>query len=287
MKLVSFGERGQERPGVVAGDEVVDLRAARPDWPATWRGLLEADLLGEVKALAEQCHKLPTGGRYPLDRVRLGPPVSDPRNIVCVGVNYHDHASEAGKTLPSSPVLFAKARGALSGPHDEIIIPKGSTQVDYEAELAIVIGKQAKGVNEAEALDYVCGYMAFDDVSERQAQFSDGQWYRGKSFDTFAPCGPWIVTTDEIPDPGSLAISAVLNGEVMQASNTDHMSFAPAALVSFISQGITLYPGDIIATGTPSGVGVFRDPQVFMKPGDVIEIRVEKIGSLRNRVVAS
>ena len=287
MRLVSFSERGQERPGIVVGKEVVDLRAARPEWPATWRSLLETSLLNEVRRLAEQAAKLPTNYRRPLDQVRLGPPILDPRNIVCVGVNYHDHASEAGKTLPSNPVLFAKALGALNGPYDDIVIPEGSTQVDYEAELAIVIGRQAKRVSERDALDYVCGYMALNDVSEREAQFSDKQWYRGKSFDTFAPCGPWIVTGDEIPDPGNLTLSAVLNGQVLQDSNTSQMSFGPAALVSFISRGITLHPGDIIATGTPSGVGFFREPQIFLKPGDVIEIKVEKIGTLRNRVAAA
>jgi 2-keto-4-pentenoate hydratase/2-oxohepta-3-ene-1,7-dioic acid hydratase in catechol pathway len=205
-----------------------------------------------------------------------------------VGLNYRDHSIEAGaKELPKTPIIFAKFPTSISGPGDSIVLPHGDSQVDYEAELAVVIGKKTKAISAVEALQNVAGYMPLNDVSARTWQFADKQWVRGKSCDTFCPTGPYLTTRDEIPDPQSLSISARVNGATLQDSNTSRMIFCVAALIEFISASITLEPGDIIATGTPEGVGVFRTPPIFLKPGDIVEIEIEKLGLLRNPVVAA
>jgi 2,4-didehydro-3-deoxy-L-rhamnonate hydrolase len=208
-----------------------------------------------------------------------------PQKIVCVGLNYRDHAEEQGVALPERPLLFAKWPNTLIGDGDPIRIPSISKQVDYEAELGVVIGRRARGVSPDDALSFVEGYVVANDVSGRDLQFADGQWVRGKSLDTFLPVGD-LVAVDDVPDPQALGIRAVLNGEVMQDSTTANMVFGVADIVAFVSQGITLEPGDLIITGTPAGVGAFRDPKVWLQPGDEITIEIDGIGSITNPVTA-
>jgi 2,4-diketo-3-deoxy-L-fuconate hydrolase len=214
-------------------------------------------------------------------------PVPRPGKIICVGLNYRDHAAESNMPIPERPVLFSKFSTCVIGPGEPVVIPATSTQVDYEAELAVVIGRRAKNVSAANAYEYVLGYTAFNDVSARDFQFADGQWQRGKSCDTFAPMGQTIVTTDEIPDPQRLSIKLVLNGQTMQDSNTDQLIFGVPRLIEFITESITLEPGDVIATGTPPGVGFARKPPVFLRPGDVMDVQIEKIGGLENPIAAA
>jgi 2-keto-4-pentenoate hydratase/2-oxohepta-3-ene-1,7-dioic acid hydratase in catechol pathway len=211
--------------------------------------------------------------------------IERPQKIVCVGLNYRDHAEEQGTALPERPLLFAKWPNTLIADGEEIVIPAISQNVDYEAELGVVIGRRTSRVGVADALGYVRGYLVANDVSGRDLQFSDGQWVRGKSLDTFLPVGELVPAAD-VPDPQGLAIRAVLNGEVMQDSNTSNMIFGVAEIISFVSQAITLEPGDLIITGTPAGVGAFRDPPVWLKPGDEITIEIEGVGSITNPVTA-
>ena len=213
-------------------------------------------------------------------------PVPRPGKLICIGLNYRDHAKEANLPVPEKPILFSKFSSAVIAPGEPVVIPRTSQKVDYEAELAVVIGRRAKHVTADRAYDYVLGYTAFNDVTARDFQFADGQWQRGKSCDTFAPMGQTIVTTDTIPDPQKLSIKLTLNGETMQDSNTDQMIFSVPRLIEFISESITLEPGDVIATGTPAGVGFARKPPVFLKPGDQMEIYIEGMGGLGNPVVA-
>jgi 2-keto-4-pentenoate hydratase/2-oxohepta-3-ene-1,7-dioic acid hydratase in catechol pathway len=213
-------------------------------------------------------------------------PIERPGKIVCVGLNYRDHAEEQGAPLPDAPLLFAKWQNALVGPGEPIVIPPLVTKCDYEAELGVVIGTRVRNASAENALEAVAGYVCVNDVSARDLQFADGQWTRGKSPDTFCPVGPRLVPRDEIADPQQLAIRAVLNGQAMQESSTSNMVFGVADLIAYITQTITLEPGDLIATGTPAGVGAFRKPPVFMQPGDEITIEIEGLGSLTNPVVA-
>jgi 2-keto-4-pentenoate hydratase/2-oxohepta-3-ene-1,7-dioic acid hydratase in catechol pathway len=213
-------------------------------------------------------------------------PVPRPGKIICIGLNYRDHAAESKMPIPEKPVVFSKFSTAVIAPGESVVLPSTSQQVDYEAELAVVIGRHAKHVKADRAYDYVLGYTAFNDVSARDFQFSDGQWQRGKSCDTFAPMGQTIVTTDAIPDPHKLSIKLVLNGQTMQNSNTDQLIFGVPALIEFLSESITLEPGDVIATGTPPGVGFARNPPVFLKPGDRMEVLIEGMGGLGNPVVS-
>jgi 5-carboxymethyl-2-hydroxymuconate isomerase len=214
-------------------------------------------------------------------------PIDRPGKIVCIGLNYRDHAEEQGVDLPTAPLLFAKWQNALIGPGEPIVIPPIVTRCDYEAELGVVIGSRVRDVSAENALEAVAGYICVNDVSARDLQFADGQWTRGKSPDTFCPVGPRLVPRDEVADPQSLAIRAVLNGETMQESTTANMVFGVAELIAYITQTITLEAGDLIATGTPAGVGAFRDPKVFMQPGDEITIEIEGLGSLSNPVAAA
>jgi 2-keto-4-pentenoate hydratase/2-oxohepta-3-ene-1,7-dioic acid hydratase in catechol pathway len=214
-------------------------------------------------------------------------PVPRPGKLICIGLNYRDHAAESNMAIPRQPVVFSKFSTAVIAPGEAVVLPASSTQVDYEAELAVVIGRRAKDVSAERALDYVLGYTCFNDVSARDFQFADGQWQRGKSCDTFAPMGPTIVTTDEVADPHSLSIKLILNGQTMQDSNTDQFIFNIPELIEFLSQTITLEPGDVIATGTPPGVGFARKPPVFLKAGDKMEVVIEKVGTLNNPVVAA
>jgi 2-keto-4-pentenoate hydratase/2-oxohepta-3-ene-1,7-dioic acid hydratase in catechol pathway len=226
----------------------------------------------------------PLGPALTLSQVTLAPPVSRPSKIIAIGLNYLDHATEGKTKAPKVPLIFAKFPNSVIGSAGTITWTENVTRkVDFEAELAVVIGKKISDCPEEKALEAVFGYTCANDVSARDLQFGDGQWVRGKSLDTFCPIGPWIVTSDEIPDPQCLKIESRLNGEVMQSSNTEHMIFPVSFLVSFMSRHFTLFPGDLILTGTPSGVGTFREPSVYMKNGDEIVVSIERIGDLKNR----
>ena len=227
----------------------------------------------------------PGGETVPLSEAWLHAPIDRPSKIIGIGLNYEDHANETGADRPEKPIVFAKYPNTIIGPGEAIRIPSITEKADYEAELAVVIGRPAKNVSESEALDYVYGYMNCNDVSSRDLQFSEGgQWTRSKSIDTFAPIGPYLVTRDEVPDPQNLSIRCILNGDVMQDGTTSDMIFSVAELISFLSRGMTLMPGDVIATGTPAGVGFARDPEVFLKAGDEVTIEIEGLGSLTNPV---
>ncbi len=305
MKLAQFRTSTDEaqRLGVLVEDSVVDIallaRKGREfgvnasDWltrATSTIGVIKRwpDASAELNALLRDSRALASSAfaeaSSPLDSVEFLPAVN-PGKILAIGRNYLDHAIEGGAELPPAPLVFTKLPNSLSAHNAPIELPTISSQVDYEAELAVVIGRRARRVGEAEALDYVFGYTLINDVSARDLQFGDGQWVRGKSLDSFAPVGPFITTRDEIPDVHTLKIQGLLNGEVMQSSNTEKMIFKVPYLVSYISQGITLEPGDVIATGTPEGVGIFRKPPVLLKAGDVFEVTVEKLGTLRNPVV--
>ncbi len=280
MRLVTYGESGQERIGAVAGSEIVDIQSADASLPGTVQGVLEAGAVEAVSRAVESG----AGTRTPLADARLASPLPRPPKIVCVGLNYLDHATEQNVPLPEHPLLFSKATSSVVGPYDDVVLPAESEQVDYEVELAVVIGKTATAVSEADAYDYVAGYTVANDVSARDIQFRQQQWHQGKSYDTFCPMGPWLVTKDEIPDPNALAVKLTLNGTVLQDSNTDNLIFNIPTLVSRISSAMTLLPGDVISTGTPAGVGVFRDPKILLKAGDYMETWVEGIGTLKNHV---
>ena len=231
--------------------------------------------------------RVPGGEAVAVEAARIHAPVLNPQKIIGIGLNYSDHAAETGADIPEKPIVFAKYANSLVGQGDAIKIPSITQKADYEVELAVVIGRAAKGVSEAEALDYVFGYTNCNDISSRDLQFSEGgQWTRSKSIDTFCPLGPYLATADEVADPQALSLRCILNGEVMQDGTTSKMIFPVAELISFLSQGMTLLPGDVITTGTPPGVGAARDPQVFLKPGDEVTVEVEGLGSLTNPVEA-
>lgn len=241
-------------------------------------------LAGNEKAIDEANAK---GWLIPRQEAYWLAPVPRPGKLICIGLNYRDHAAESNMPIPKTPVVFSKFSTGVIAPGEPVVLPATSTQVDYEAELAVVIGRPAKNVRADRALDYVLGYTCFNDVSARDFQFADGQWQRGKSCDTFAPMGPTIVTADSVPDPHRLSIKLILNGQTMQDSNTDQLIFGVPELIEFLSETITLEPGDVIATGTPPGVGFARKPPVFLQPGDEMIVEIESIGGLNNPVVAS
>ncbi len=243
-----------------------------------------ATLVGDADALAQAGEK---GWLVKSEDAYWFAPVPRPGKLICIGLNYRDHAAESNMPIPERPVVFSKFATAVIAPGEAVVLPVTSAQVDYEAELAVVIGRRAKNVSAGRALDYVLGYSAFNDVSARDFQFADGQWQRGKSCDTFAPMGPTIVTTDAVPDPHKLSIRLILNGQTMQDSNTNQLIFGVPELIEFLSQTITLEPGDVIATGTPPGVGFARKPPVFLRPGDVMEVEIESVGKLNNPVRAA
>lgn len=284
MRLVSFGPAGEERPGVVAGDDVIDLCAVSSTLPRTVREILAGDLLDDVRAIARRAASLPSTARKPLRSLRLGPAITNPSKIVCLGLNYADHAEEQGKTAPEAPMMFLKGPNALCGDGDSVPYPLGVEQFDYEVELAFVMGRRARRVARAGAYDYVAGYAVFMDLSARDLQAREKQWFRAKSTDGSGPLGPWLVTRDEIADPHALAISLSLNGETMQSSRTDRMTFTVDYLVHYISQTATLEPGDVVATGTPAGVGVYRKPPRFLGVGDRLVASIENLGTLSCRI---
>jgi 2-keto-4-pentenoate hydratase/2-oxohepta-3-ene-1,7-dioic acid hydratase in catechol pathway len=234
---------------------------------------------------AEDLIHSPQSNRQSLKQITLLPPIPNPSKIIAVGLNYLDHARETKMEIPQWPIIFAKFPSSINGPDAPVVLPKDDPQGDYEAELAVVIGRTAKAVPEAEAMNYVAGYMPLNDVSARRWQFADKQWVRGKSPDTFCPTGPWLTTRDSVSDAHALYIRMRVNGATVQDSNTSNLIFRIPKLIEFISEAITLEPGDIIATGTPDGVGVFRKPPVFLKPGDVMEVDIEGLGVLKNPVV--
>jgi len=283
MKLVRFGMPGREKPGVLLDDQTrVDVSAYTRDYDENFFG--DGGVAGLAEWLQRRAASAP---RAPLGGERLGPPVHRPSKVVCVGLNFRDHAAESKMEIPSEPVLFFKATSSLSGPNDCVVIPRGAEKLDWEVELAVIIGKKASYVPKDRAHDYVAGYALHNDYSERSFQLErGGQWDKGKSADTFAPLGPYIATTDEIPDPGRLAMWLNVNGEPRQKSTTANMIFDIPTLVSYVSEFMTLLPGDIISTGTPAGVGLGRKPPRYLKPGDVVELGIEGLGSARQQVTA-
>ena len=284
MKLVSFGPTGEEKPGVVVGDTVVDLGAVSSSIPKTVRDILAGGALDEVGAIAARADTLARTVRHPRADVRLGPPIVNPSKIICLGLNYADHAEEQGKAAPDYPMMFAKGPNSLCGDGDTVPYPSGVEQFDYEVELAFVIGRRARRVSLDGAYEYVAGYSVFMDLTARDLQAKEKQWFRAKSADGSGPFGPWLVTRDEVPDPHALEIALTLNGESMQSSRTDRMTFTVDFLVHHISQTATLEPGDVVATGTPAGVGVYRKPPRFLARGDRLVASIGRIGSLSCRI---
>jgi 2-keto-4-pentenoate hydratase/2-oxohepta-3-ene-1,7-dioic acid hydratase in catechol pathway len=284
LRLVQYTVQDESRLGAVMADRIVDVRkaadSAGQDTKAftSTLALLEAgdEALAFVRSLRGESNAVPLSG------VCLACPVAS-RKIVAVGLNYKDHAIEAGLKIPSVPLCVAKFTSSLSGPFDPIQLPAEDSQVDFEGELGVIIGQKARRVEESDAMGQVAGYVVFNDVSARRWQFDDGQWTRGKSCNTFAPNGPFLVTADEVPDPGALRITTGLNGEIMQDSNTNQLIFNIPKIVSYFPHSFTLDPGDLIATGTPAGVGFSRKPPV-LNDGDVVEVEIERIGRISNRV---
>ncbi|HEY7329612.1 MAG TPA: fumarylacetoacetate hydrolase family protein [Gemmataceae bacterium] len=285
MRLATIQTSSGPRAAVLEGNNYIDLHATRPDLPISVSELLAAGA-GMLKSAAEAAAR-PDAVRHPASSVKLLAPILDPPKVICIGLNYRDHAEESGAPIPREPVLFSKFATAIIGPGEAIRLPAVSREVDYEAELVLVVGKKGRHLNAASALDHLAGCTIGHDVSARDWQLKkDGrQWMAGKTFDTFAPIGPVLMTMDELGDPHNLAIRLRLNGQTMQESNTRLLIFRAADLLAYISQVVTLEPGDLIFTGTPSGVGFTRKPPVFLKNGDVVEVEIEKLGVLRNPVV--
>ena len=281
MKLIRFGETGHEKPGVCINNEHYDVSGFIQDYDERFfanGGLLHlAWMIEQNKTILR---KLPAG-------IRLGAPVARPSKIVCIGLNYADHAKETGATPPSEPVIFMKSTTALAGPFDNIMIPKNSVKTDWEVELAVVISKKASYVDEAEAMDYVAGYCLHNDVSEREFQIErGGTWDKGKGCDTFAPVGPWLVTKEEVKDVDNLRLWLKVNDKIMQDGSTSNFIFKIPFLISYVSQFMTLLPGDIISTGTPAGVGLGFNPPVYLKPGDIVELGIDGLGTSTQTCVA-
>jgi len=297
MILVSYRDRGSStawRTGIAHEQAVVDASAyllsraevASGQADLSVRALLQQgqQALKEVFAWAKPQFEA-RSGLLSLDALELGPPVPDPDKIICLGVNYREHAAEAQQELPAVPMFFAKFRNSLIGPTSPILLPRASTQVDYEGELAVIIGQRCKEVAEQEALQYVAGYTIMNDVSARDVQMQTSQWTAGKALDTFAPMGPGIVLASSIPNPQTLTLTTRVNEQVVQHDTTANMVFSVASTIAFLSSLMTLEPGDIIATGTPSGVGFKRTPPLFLHDGDVVEVEIERIGRIRNPVI--
>ncbi|RXF67186.1 fumarylacetoacetate hydrolase family protein [Arcticibacter tournemirensis] len=281
MKLIRHGELNKEKPGVIINEVYYDASAFGEDFNESF---FETGGLARLQNFVEENkNKL-----SPLtEGTRLGSPVARPSKIVCIGLNYADHAKESNAALPPEPVLFMKSTTSLVGPYDDIIIPRNSVKTDWEVELAFVIGKKASYVEEAGAMDYVAGYCLHNDVSEREFQLErSGTWDKGKGCDTFAPVGPFLATPDEVADPHNLRLWLKVNGETMQDGNTKNFIFKIPFLISYLSQFMTLLPGDIISTGTPAGVGLGMNPPVYLKPGDVVELGIDGLGTSTQNVRA-
>jgi 2-keto-4-pentenoate hydratase/2-oxohepta-3-ene-1,7-dioic acid hydratase in catechol pathway len=313
MRIVTFianrpgTESTKPRVGALLGSEYVfdfhtavsrhvDIAGERLEYPSTYMSWFDMDgrLFQQARELYQELEGTDQNlgaaslenALIPRSQARLLAPVPRPGKLICIGLNYRDHAAESNMKIPEQPVVFSKFTTSVIAPGEPVVLPTTSHQVDYEAELAVVIGRRAKGVKASNALDYVLGYTIVNDVSARDFQFADGQWQRGKSCDTFCPMGPAIVTTDDVPDPHKLSIKLQLNDQTMQDSNTDQLIFGVPQLIEFLSETITLEPGDVIATGTPAGVGFARKPPVFLKPGDVMQVEIEKLCALRSPVIA-
>ena len=280
MKLLRYGPAGQEKPGILDADgNVRDLSGKVPDFAGAGVSVAALDAISALDIATLPVVANPG---------RIGACLASVPNFFCIGLNYAKHAAESGMQPPKEPVVFNKATSALSGPFDPVIIPRASTKADWEVELGVIIGREALYVSEADALDYVAGYCTINDMSEREFQIErSGQWVKGKSAPTFGPVGPYLVTADEVPDPQALKVSLTLNGTVVQNSSTADMIFSVRQIVSHLSQFMKLQPGDIIATGTPEGVGMGMKPQRFLKPGDVMEIEVQGLGRQRQEAVAA
>jgi 2-keto-4-pentenoate hydratase/2-oxohepta-3-ene-1,7-dioic acid hydratase in catechol pathway len=282
MKLIRFGDPGKERPGVLVSDGTrVDASAFGADYNEAFFAS------GGLQRLRDWSEKNSASAPRVGDDVRLGPPICRPSKIVCIGLNFRDHAAETGAKIPTEPVIFFKSTTALVGPSDPLMIPKGADKVDWEVEFAIIIGKRVNYVEKSEALNFVAGYALHNDYSERGFQKDrGGQWVKGKSCDTFAPLGPFLATPEEVPDPGNLNMWLKVNGAIRQNSSTANMIFDSAFLVSYVSQFMTLLPGDVISTGTPAGVALGMKTPEYLKPGDVVELGIDCLGESRQQVVA-
>lgn len=282
MKLIRFGEKNKEKPGIqLDDDQRIDVSSFIDDYDENFFYKIG------IKKLRNWLNK--NKEKCPIidNNIRIGPPISRPSKIVCVGLNYAKHAAESGMDIPDEPVLFFKSSSAITGPYDPIIIPKNSSKTDWEVELAIVIGKRASYVSKEDALNYIAGYVLHNDVSEREFQIErSGQWVKGKSCDSFAPIGPFIATADEIENPNNLNLWLKVNGEEMQNSNTSDFIFNIEEVVSYISQFMTLIPGDIISTGTPFGVGLGLNPPKYLKEGDIVELGIEGLGISKQTCIA-
>src|ERR1019366_6175740 len=281
MKLIRFGEINNEKTGIIINDEYYDTSVFGQDYNEHF---FETDGLNRLQKFIEsnkdQLSKVSKD-------VRLGCPVTRPSKIICIGLNYADHAKETKANIPTEPIIFFKSTTALCGPFDDVIIPKNSKKTDWEVELAVIIGKKASYIDEAEALNYIAGYCLHNDLSEREFQLErNGQWVKGKSCDTFAPLGPFLATQDEIPDIDNLRLWLAVNGKMMQNGNTANFIFKIPFIVSYISQVMTMLPGDIISTGTPAGVGLGMNPQVYLKDGDIMELGIEGLGTSKQNVKA-
>ena len=282
MKLIRFGETGREKPGVLLENgRRVDASGFGADYDEAFFG--SAGLGRLQRWVDDNARTAPVVA----ESARLGPPIARPTKIVCIGLNFRDHAIETGAAIPTEPVIFLKATTALAGPNDDVIIPRGSTKTDWEVELAIVISKRASYVSEADAMEHVAGFVLHNDYSERTFQLErGGQWVKGKSADTFAPLGPFLATRDEIPDAHALRMWLTVNGVTRQESSSANMVFKVPMLVSYVSQFMSLCPGDVISTGTPAGVGLGHKPPVYLKAGDVVELGIDRLGSSRQRLRA-
>ncbi len=281
MKLIRYGQIGQEKTGVVIDGKKYDTSAFGEDYNEKF---FEADGINRLASFVEE-NKASLS--LVADSERLGSPIGRPSKIVCIGLNYAKHAQETNAPIPKEPIIFFKSTTSVVGPNDNIMLPKDSLKTDWEVELALVIGKKASYVAKEEALDYVAGYVLHNDVSERAFQLErGGQWAKGKGCDTFAPLGPWLVTKDEIANPNSLRLWLKLNGKIMQDGNTDDFIFDIAHVVSYLSEFMTLLPGDVISTGTPHGVGLGFNPPLYLKAGDVIELGIDGLGEAKQTVVA-
>lgn len=281
MKLIRYGSIGQERTGVILDGKPYDTSKFGEDYNEAF---FETDGIARLAEFVKE-HQ----ANLPLieDGVRLGPPVARPSKLVCIGLNYAKHAAETNAAIPKEPIIFFKSTTSIIGPNDNVILPKDAFKTDWEVELAFVIGKKASYVSEQDAMDYVAGYVLHNDISERAFQLErGGQWTKGKGCDTFAPLGPWLVTKDEIADPNKLNLWLKVNGKTMQQSNTNDFIFDIAYVLSYLSQFMTLLPGDIISTGTPGGVGLGFKPPVYLKEGDVMELGIEGLGTSKQTVVA-
>lgn len=286
MRLVSYDDGGTLKPGVVLDDDVHDIARLLPNAPASIRGVLAAhgDDLSALAATLEAAAEADGSRIGDLAEVRLGPPVADPAKVLCIGLNYGDHVAETGRELPKNPDVFSKFASSLVGPADDLEVADVSAKLDYEGELAIVIGRPCRRVSPGEATDYVAGAMVLNDTTARDLQFNATQWLPGKAVDGSTPCGPALVTLDEIGDLQALELVTRVNGTEVQRSNTEHQIFPVATVVSYVSQFLALAPGDVIATGTPDGVGSRMDPPSFLVPGDTVEVEIDRLGVLHNTI---